>query len=78
MFQELIWSQNLNYRRPQAIYALDLSDGSKVDRVGTAFDSRVQNGGHTSREWHGGLYQIPNVGFWFWTIPSQPWAAPIR
>ncbi len=74
MFQELIWSQNLNYRRPQAIYALDLSDGAKVDRVGTAFDTACRTVDIRPASGRVGLYQIPNVGFWLWPIPSQPWA----
>ena len=74
MFQRLIWSQNLDYQRPQAVYALDLSDGSKVARVGTAFDTACRTVDIRPASGRVGLYQIPNVGFWFWTIPSQPWA----
>jgi hypothetical protein len=72
MFQELIWSQNLNHLRPRAHWTVDLSNGSSVAKIGTPMDEscRVVD----IRPTHGtvGAYQISNVGFWIWMMGSQP------
>ena len=71
MLQELVWSQNLNHRRPQAIQTVDLGNGSKVARVGTPFDQACRTVDIRPADGAVGLYQIPNLGFWYWAIPSQ-------
>ena len=74
MFQRLIWSQNLNHIRTAAIQAIDLSDGSLVARVGTPFDQACRAVDIRRPDGVVGSYQISNLAFYMWTIPSQPWS----
>jgi len=74
MFQRLVWSQNLNSLRPFALQALDLSDSPTVARIGTPFDHAYRSVDIRVPDGDVGLYQISNLAFYLWTLPSQPWA----
>lgn len=67
MFAKLIWSQNLNHIRRTSLHTVDLANGTSLSRICTPFDTA----NHTVHL--NGAYQIPNVKFSVWSIPSQPW-----
>lgn len=69
MFARLIWSQNLNRRRMTALQTVDITNGTTLSRIRTPFATS----GHIVHL--NGAYQIPNVAFSVWGIPSQPWTA---
>jgi len=72
MFQELIWSQNLNHLRPRAHWAVDLSDGSALAKIGTPMDESCRVVDLRPIDGAVGAYQISNVGFWLWMMGSHP------
>ena len=71
MFQELIWSQNLNHLRPRAHWTVNLSDASSVAKIGTPMDESCRVVDIRPIDGVVGAYQISNVGFWLWMIASQ-------
>jgi hypothetical protein len=72
MFQELIWSQNLNHLRPRAHWTVNLSDASRVAKIGTPMDASCRVVDIRPIDGAVGAYQISNVGFWLWMMASQP------
>jgi hypothetical protein len=72
MFQELIWSQNLNHLRPRAHWTVNLSDPSSVAKIGTPMDESCRVVDIRPIDGVVGAYQISNVGFWLWMMASQP------
>jgi hypothetical protein len=72
MFQELIWSQNLNHLRPRAHWTVNLSDASSVAKIGTPMDQSCRVVDIRPIDGVMGAYQISNVGFWLWMMASQP------
>jgi hypothetical protein len=72
MFQELIWSQNLNHLRPRAHWTVNLSDASSVAKIGTPMDESCRVVDIRPIDGVVGAYQISNVGFWLWMMASQP------
>ena len=71
MFQELIWSQNLNHLRLGAHWTVDLSDGSAVAKIGTPMDESCRVVDFRPIDGTVGAYQISNVGFWLWMMASH-------
>jgi hypothetical protein len=74
MMSRLVWSQNLNHLRPDAIHAVNLANGTPLTRLRTPFDPACHSVDLRNPDGSVGSYQIPNVLFSEWTIPSQPWA----
>ena len=72
MFQELIWSQNLNHLRPRAHWTVNLSDASSVAKIGTPMDESCRVVDIRPVDGAVGAYQISNVGFWLWMMASHP------
>lgn len=74
MFQELIWSQNLNHLRPRALWTVNLSDPVAVAKVETPMDESCRTVDIRPINGPVGAYQVSNVGFWLWMMPSNPLA----
>lgn len=73
MRERLVWSQNLNHRRLQAIHAVDLANGSRLARLRTPFDLSCRSVDFRPANEIAGAYQTGNVTFSVWPVPSQPW-----
>jgi len=72
MFQELIWSQNLNHVRSRALWTVNLSDPVAMAKFDTPMDDSCRTVDFRPVRGITGAYQISNVGFWLWTLPSNP------
>ncbi len=72
MFQELIWSQNLNHLRSRAHWTVNLSDGASIVKIGTPMDESCRVVDIRPIDGTVGAYQISNVGFWLWMMASYP------
>lgn len=72
MFQELIWSQNLNHLRPDALWTVNLSDPVAVAKIETPRDQSCRSVDIRPVNGRVGAYQVSNVGFWLWMMPSNP------
>lgn len=73
MFERLIWCQNLGHLKPQARHAVDLADGSRLDRVGTPFELEDRSVDLRPADHRVGWHRIRNVSFFLWRIPSHSW-----
>lgn len=71
-FQLLAWTQHMNHIRSLHWYAPDLRNGESLERINTPFEAVAHTVDVRRIATGQGLYNIPNIGVFFWRLTAYP------
>ncbi|HEY0012019.1 MAG TPA: hypothetical protein VGB79_04110 [Allosphingosinicella sp.] len=71
-FQRLIWSQNVNHVRPDALGTASVRDAEAARLSGGAFGAGSRTAAAGPADGASGRYAIPHVGLFIWRLDSYP------
>jgi hypothetical protein len=71
-FQKLIWSQNVNHVRPEALGTASIRDAEAARMAHGPFDAACHSAAAGAPCGFAGRYNIPNLGLFVWRLDAYP------
>jgi len=71
-FQKLIWSQNVNHVRPEALGTASLRDAESARLAHGAFENACHSAAAGPAGGYAGRYNIPHIGLFVWRLDAYP------
>ena len=71
-FQRLIWSQNVNHVRPDALGTASIRDAEAARMAHGPFETACHSAAAGSAAGFSGRYNVPNVGLFVWRLDAYP------
>lgn len=71
-FQKLVWSQNVNHVRPEALGTASIRDAEAARMAHGPFDTNSHGAAAGAPCGFAGRYNIPNLGLFVWRLDAYP------